>query len=798
MQKTYRFYEHNRNGNAMRLPIPFANVVNELISLISPYPPPLEKPKVIQFPVNDVCNSRCQMCLIWERKKDVQILAEQLRRGLRNPLFSDVRSVGINGGEPTLRKDLAALVEVLFSELPSLRNISLITNAINASAVCTRINEIGAVIQRCAGHLDVMVSLDGYGDVHDRVRGKPGNFAAAQQVIAHAKASPLVGSLRVGCTIIRENALHLAELLEYCITEGVYVKFRLGVPHQRLYTANVRPPFALDESERHEVAQFLGSLIRHYETRENQIFFYRSLLGQLTTGAPRQAGCDWQFRGATISARGELLYCAIQSDVLLDDIAQGDANTAYFHNKKHLHDIIATKCAHCAHDYVGPLPKAVLRRKLIQRIVRRIDPWDLRKVVIENPRIRRAAAERRFQRRCSLFEGHAASASSATRTTTPNQRADRSVIICGWYGTETLGDKAILAAVVEVIRATLGASTEIAVVSLYPYLTRVTQLQMIDLAGVSVIGLDEAFARTANGDYLVFGGGPLMAIDNMAEMLSLFQTAKRCGTTTVIAGCGVGPFGRQAQTRSIADLLRLSDHRIYRDERSRELAQELGIASDADSVAEDPAFTWIERAQTELVDSAPSRRPTLLMGLREFPAAQYAPDHSTAQRQAIAQAYEAAVIDGLELLVAQHPDILLRPLPMCTNQYGGDDRWFYRRIFRGRTALMAALDTSLLGAELPPLDYLNAFKSATAVLAMRFHSLVFALATRRPAVAIDYTLRRGKVYALATKYAVPHASVAELNADRLAEQLALIMTAEPRTASPSLTFASKLGRVLCG
>ena len=73
--------------------------------LISDRPLPLEKPTVLQFPVIDICNSQCQMCRIWENKKSDDLTPEQLRQGLRNPLFSEVTAIGLNGGEPTLRKD---------------------------------------------------------------------------------------------------------------------------------------------------------------------------------------------------------------------------------------------------------------------------------------------------------------------------------------------------------------------------------------------------------------------------------------------------------------------------------------------------------------------------------------------------------------------------------------------------------------------------------------------------------------------------------------------------------------------
>jgi len=117
--------------------------------------------------------------------------------------------------------------------------------------------------------LDVMVSLDGVGEVHDRVRGKPGNFERAAKVIDYLQSSPMVSNLRIGCTIIKENVYGLADLLEYCLSKGIYIKYRLGIPHKRLYTENLIDPYVLTDQERYHIVEFLEGLIVHYETGEH-------------------------------------------------------------------------------------------------------------------------------------------------------------------------------------------------------------------------------------------------------------------------------------------------------------------------------------------------------------------------------------------------------------------------------------------------------------------------------------------------------------------------------------------------
>src|SRR5262245_13783982 len=162
-------------------------------------------PTVIQFPINDICNSKCQMCHIWERKRDHEVTPAELARILDNPLFREVREIGINGGEPTLRKDLAELVQTAIAGLPKLRGVSLITNAIQERKVLKVAAELGRVCADSGVYLDVMVSLDGIGEVHDKVRGVAGNFESANRVIDELLQSPRVGSCRIGCTLIREN-----------------------------------------------------------------------------------------------------------------------------------------------------------------------------------------------------------------------------------------------------------------------------------------------------------------------------------------------------------------------------------------------------------------------------------------------------------------------------------------------------------------------------------------------------------------------------------------------------------------
>ncbi|MEM6823814.1 MAG: polysaccharide pyruvyl transferase family protein [Pseudomonadota bacterium] len=742
--------------------------IRTLSYLLKPVPYALEKPVVLQFPVIDICNSRCQMCRIWENKKSADIAPEELRQGLKNPLFSEVRSVGLNGGEPTLRADLPEIARVLFETLPKLEFISLITNGYKYKDVIARAAAVGEIAHDHGGALDLMVSLDGAGEVHDRVRGKPGNFERARHVTDFAQESPLVDVVRIGCTIIKENVAGLADLLEYCIGQDLYVKYRLGVPHKRLYTRDLKEPYALEAAERFHIAEFLEGLISHYETNPNQVHFYRSLIGQLVHGAPRRAGCDWQHRAATINSRGELMYCAVESDVL-GKIQDGDAEEAYFGGKDHLRDIVENRCADCHHDYVGLPDKAEYTRQVAGKALERTGLRDVAFAGYRHSGLRTVRWQRAFNHQRDRLTALGAKARTPRAAGAPFR-----VTICGWYGTETLGDKAIIGGVANALTSSLGP-TDVTLVSLNPYVSEITKAQMPDLmSDWKILDAERGQAALGGADLLVLGGGPIMAIHDLAVIEALFAAAQRLSIPRIIAGSGVGPLGDAYLDASITRILSMADRRIYRDAASRAAAAKLGVDTTHDAVTEDPAFAWLRAQQPTPTPQGTGR--TLLLGLRDFPHAEYARHLDEVTALAARDRYEEAVISGLRTLIARHDDLTIRPLPMCTNHFGGDDRWFYRRLFRGHAELQDRMDTSLLGPECAPCDYLEAFQNADAAIAMRFHALVFALGLRVPTAAIDYTLGRGKVKALAESSGVPHQDLVELTPEFLADTATALLT----------------------
>ncbi|NDH53021.1 MAG: hypothetical protein EBY24_13715 [Betaproteobacteria bacterium] len=96
-----------------------------------------------------------------------------------------------------------------------------------------------------------------------------------------------------------------------------------------------------------------------------------------------------------------------------------------------------------------------------------------------------------------------------------------------------------------------------------------------------------------------------------------------------------------------------------------------------------------------------------------------------------------------------------------------------------------------------PLFYAAEFRKADVALTMRFHALVFALGLELPAVAIDYTLGKGKVRALAERFGVPFQSLLDLKADFIVSQVeALLAQPVAQAAGFQPAFVSAVQRQL--
>jgi MoaA/NifB/PqqE/SkfB family radical SAM enzyme len=135
----------------------------------------LSEPYKLNFSVTYMCQSRCQTCNIWQIMPKNELTLDEIRKfAEKNTSF---RWIELTGGEPFLRSDIVEIARTFAENSKNLYILTMPTNSLcNSDMVFRRLEEILSLgIPRVA----ITISLDGYEELHDRIRGVKGNYQRA-------------------------------------------------------------------------------------------------------------------------------------------------------------------------------------------------------------------------------------------------------------------------------------------------------------------------------------------------------------------------------------------------------------------------------------------------------------------------------------------------------------------------------------------------------------------------------------------------------------------------------------------
>ena len=320
-------------------------------------------PKVIQLPLTYACNSKCVMCNIWKMDSSNEMGIEEFKKYINDPLFKDVVAVGINGGEPSLIKNLPFYAKEICG-LPSIKYLNIISHGFNSRVLKEVLVEIYSICKSHDVNFQVSISLDGVGKIHNDVRGLDvfKNTFPLKQELKENK-NKYCDDFNIGCTIIKQNVNHLVELDTFMIHNQLQnkIKYRLGIDNKRIESQTIRDQYSViyDSTNyspyKQAAKEFLLGRIR-ISNNINDKFKYFSMFYWLNSDIPKRLlGCSWKEEGVTMDARGKLFYCSVASDEIgsLRNIKKGEEIFFSDENIKHREDILKNKCDNCIHDYGG-------------------------------------------------------------------------------------------------------------------------------------------------------------------------------------------------------------------------------------------------------------------------------------------------------------------------------------------------------------------------------------------------------------------------------------------------------------
>ena len=322
----------------------------------------------------------------------------------------------------------------------------------------------------------------------------------------------------------------------------------------------------------------------------------------------------------------------------------------------------------------------------------------------------------------------------------------RRILITGWYGTETHGDKAILLEIIHFYRKRF-SNIEIGITSIFPEYTRFT-LDEIGHSEITIIPLGSISSKELQKyDSIVFGGGPLMTSGHLRYIRELFKWGYRNGRKTVIFGCGVGPFTSDLTQRQVTDILRYSEILFFRDVKSKMIADELLNHNKRTYFACDPALSFVSRwKRSRRTSMACSHTVSLLLRKQ---TAEYCLEH-TQQRNMLVSTQLAEFCKYLHY----QKGLTLQPTAMNSFWYGGDDQQYFDELIEENELGDVFLDTTYKSIY----EVLETIAGSSIGLAMRYHGHLFLIALDKPYISVDYT-KGGKVTELMDRYETAEQSV---------------------------------------
>ena len=104
------------------------------------------------------CNSRCQMCYIWKNPTDQK---EEVSVETLSKLPGGFDNLNVSGGEPTLRRDLAEIIDVLY---PKARILEISSNGLHPEKLVPIIKKYPKI--------KVRLSVEGDEATNNRIRGE--------------------------------------------------------------------------------------------------------------------------------------------------------------------------------------------------------------------------------------------------------------------------------------------------------------------------------------------------------------------------------------------------------------------------------------------------------------------------------------------------------------------------------------------------------------------------------------------------------------------------------------------------
>lgn len=313
-----------------------------------------EYPTTIQLPITYKCNFDCVMCGMRQLIFNPDFSAKELKEILKDKLFRNIVGVGINGGEPFLKEDLIECVQVMCENLPKLKQIFIISNGYMSFLIENKLKQIKEICIKYNVKVCLSLSVDGYKDMQDFMRGKKGawNNVITTIDLLRKNSKLYYDEFHVVCTVTKYNVYHLPEIEVWAQQSEIDVLYNIATLNRRIANENKFEDFTLQNDLKACMVarEFFYKLAIDYRSEK-----YFALYLYLKDGV-RYAPCPCMYNEwVTLTPDGEIAYCATHSKNLGNSLKES-AYDIFNNNITYLEQLKKSKCKSCSH-YIYELDK---------------------------------------------------------------------------------------------------------------------------------------------------------------------------------------------------------------------------------------------------------------------------------------------------------------------------------------------------------------------------------------------------------------------------------------------------------
>lgn len=292
----------------------------------------LAKPLLSTIVVTNMCNSKCIMCSCWNIKKhENELSPDEINQVYRNPLFSSLERIILSGGEPTLRDDLTEIARAVLESCPNIQELSLCTNGLGTELVLRKVKELVTLTEmKGVGKFSVLLSLDGYGYVHDHIRGVPGAFKSVLETIEGLKQLMRKVPIYIYATCVVQplNINNLVELAKFGEDTGIPIGFAPVIVSSFFDSNGEDSALRFNDKQINELNNLFENELKPYLKPSNAPFWREYF--NIVCGGKRRIPCFQLYHYVGLDSDGTMRMCASDSSLVYGNVRENSPDMIWY------------------------------------------------------------------------------------------------------------------------------------------------------------------------------------------------------------------------------------------------------------------------------------------------------------------------------------------------------------------------------------------------------------------------------------------------------------------------------------